>query len=59
MTKSFDNWTDYDNWLVQNYDQFSIYKVDQTEGKINIEYCSKADFPSIRDKDNKKPERSL
>ena len=59
MTQTFDNWTDYDNWLVQNYDQFSIYKVDQSEGKINIEYCTKADFPAIRDKDYKKPERRL
>lgn len=53
----FESWTDYDNWLVQNYENFSIYKVEEASGKIHIEYCNKADFPSIRDKDYKKPER--
>ena len=59
MTQSFDSWTDYDNWLVQNYDTFSIYKVEESAGKINIEYCEKADFPAIKDKDYKKPERRM
>ncbi len=59
MTESFDSWTDYDNWLVQNYDNNSIYKVEEVDGKIQIEYCTKADFPSIRDKDYKKPERRV
>jgi hypothetical protein len=59
MNQNFDSWTDYDNWLIENYDQFSIYKVEEKDGKVNIEYCAKADFPSIRDKDYKKPERRV
>ena len=59
MTQTFDTWTDYDTWLVQNYDENSIYKIDEIDGKIQIEYCLKADFPAIRDKDYKKPERRI
>ncbi|MCR4899416.1 MAG: hypothetical protein K5907_01190 [Treponema sp.] len=59
MVMDFESWTDYDNWLVQNYENFSIYKVEEASGKIHIEYCNKADFPSIRDKDYKKPERRV
>ena len=59
MTQTFDSWTDYDNWLIQNYDNNSIYKVEEVGGKIQIEYCAKADFPAIRDKDYKKPERRI
>ena len=59
MTQSFDSWTDYDNWLVQNYDNYAIYKVEESNGKIQIEYCNKADFQAIKDKDYKKPERRV
>ena len=59
MEQTFENWTEYDNWLIQNYDQFSIYKIAEEAGKVHIEYCAKADFPAIRDKDYKKPERRV
>ncbi|MCQ2576834.1 MAG: hypothetical protein MJ162_08810 [Treponema sp.] len=60
MTQVFDNWTDYDNWLVQNYENNSIYKIEEIEGgKLQITYCEKSQFPEIRDKDYKKPERRL
>ena len=36
MTQTFDSWTDYDNWLIQNYDNNSIYKVEEVGGKIQI-----------------------
>ncbi len=59
MEQTFESWTEYDNWLVQNYDQFSIYKIDESNGKINIQYCTKSDFPTIRDQNYKKPERRV
>ena len=59
MEQTFESWTDYDNWLVQNYDQFAVYKVEEQGSKIQIQYCPKADFPAIRDKDYKKPERRI
>ena len=52
MEQTFESWTDYDNWLVQNYDQFAVYKVEEQGGKVQIQYCPKADFPAIRDKDD-------
>ena len=59
MEQTFESWTEYDNWLVQNYDQFSIYKIDESNGQINIKYCAKSDFPAIRDQNYKKPERRV
>ena len=59
MEQTFETWTDYDNWLVQNYDQFAIYKVEEQGGKIQIQYCPKEDFPLIRDQNYKKPERRV
>ena len=59
MEQTFESWTEYDNWLVQNYDQYAVYKVEEQGDKIQIKYCAKADFPAIRDKDYKKPERRL
>ncbi len=41
MKETFDDWTSYDNWLIQNYSNYSIYKVDEINGKIEIEYCNK------------------
>ncbi len=49
MEMTFDNWTDYDNWLVQNYDQFDVYDVSENQGKIQIKYCTKEDFKKIKD----------
>ena len=59
MEQTFENWTDYDNWLIQNYDQYSVYKIEETDGKVHITYCAKADFAAIRDQNYKKPERKL
>ena len=43
MTLEFDDWTAYDNWLVENYVQFDILKAnkDDQDGKIKIEYENK------------------
>lgn len=41
---TFNNWTEYDDWLVQNYADNAIYSVNEVNGKIEIEYCSKAEF---------------
>lgn len=41
---SFSNWTEYDDWLVKNYAENSIFKVDENSGKIEIEYCPKNEF---------------
>lgn len=41
---SFSNWTEYDDWLVKNYAENSIFKVDENGGKIEIEYCPKNEF---------------
>jgi len=59
MTMEFNDWTAYDNWLVQNYDEFSVYNINEANGKIVVEYCPKAEFPEIRNKDYKKPERRI
>ena len=59
MEQTFESWTDYDNWLVQNYDQFAVYKIEEQGSQIHITYCPKSDFAAIRDQNYKKPERRL
>ena len=41
---TFDNWTDYDNWLIANYAENSVFSVNEVNGKIEIEYCDKPVF---------------
>lgn len=41
---SFPYWTEYDDWLVKNYSENAIFKVDEIEGHIEIEYCAKSEF---------------
>lgn len=44
MTLDFNDWTAYDNWLVENYEEFDITKVNENEqtSKIEIEYEKKS-----------------
>ncbi|MCQ2586802.1 MAG: hypothetical protein MJ174_01710 [Treponema sp.] len=55
MTQIFDDWTAYDDWLIENYSLYNIYEVNEVEGKIHIEYCNKGELNSILEK-NKKAE---
>ncbi len=54
MSNSFSSWTEYDNWLVQNYDKYSICKIDESDGKITAEYCEKSEFPKIKEEYERK-----
>ena len=47
---SFDSWTDYDDWLIQNYKDNAIYDVNEVDGKIQISYCSKEEFAANQKK---------
>ncbi|MBP5283695.1 MAG: hypothetical protein J6Y93_03410 [Treponema sp.] len=42
--KEFADWTEYDDWLVENYSENSVFSVNESDGKIKIEYCSKEEF---------------
>ncbi|MBQ6057935.1 MAG: hypothetical protein IJL34_09730 [Treponema sp.] len=44
MKMEFNSWTDYDDWLIQNYNDFAITSVNEVEGKIVVEYMNKADW---------------
>lgn len=41
---TFANWTEYDNWLIANYAENSIFSVNEVNGQIEIEYCDKPVF---------------
>ena len=53
---TFENWTEYDDWLVQNYGENSIYKVNEVNGKIEIEYCDKVDFQAEMKREDEEKE---
>ena len=44
MKMEFNSWTDYDDWLIQNYNDFAITSVNEVDGKIVVEYMTKADW---------------
>ncbi len=44
MTETFENWTDYDNWLTQNYEAYAIINLNESDGKIVAEYMDKAEW---------------
>ncbi len=48
MTQQFENWTEYDTWLIQNYNDFAVTSVNETDGKVTIEYMSKSDWEALQ-----------
>ncbi len=44
MTQTFSSWTDYDNWLIQNYDKYAVISLDENSGKISAEYIEKSEW---------------
>ena len=55
MTKIYENWTEYDTWLVENYANYSIINLNEIDGKIHAEYINK-DEPipeTVNEKDKK------
>lgn len=44
MKMEFNSWTDYDDWLIQNYNDFAITSVNEVDGKIVVEYMNKTDW---------------
>ncbi len=53
MTETFNNWTDYDAWLIQHYEEFAMTKVNEIDGKVVVEYMPKAEWEKLqREKGN-------
>ena len=48
MTQSFDNWTTYDDWLIQNYDKYAVTNLNEQDGKIVAEYMEKAAWDELQ-----------
>ncbi len=45
----FNSWTEYDNWLIENYQNHGIFSVNEVDGKIKVEMCAKADWPKLKE----------
>ncbi len=54
MTQSFFSWTEYDNWLVKNYEQYAIVSVNEKDGKVNAEYVEKAEWEKMQKEEEAK-----
>lgn len=50
MTQTFDNWTDYDNWLIQNYDKYAVTNLNEENGKVTAEYMDKSEWEASQHK---------
>lgn len=55
---TFANWTEYDDWLVKNYSENSIFKVDEVDGKIEVEYCAKNEFQEEMKREEEEKEKA-
>lgn len=42
-TKTFDSWTSYDTWLVENYSNYSVIRLNEKDGTIVAEFINKGD----------------
>lgn len=55
---SFENWTEYDDWLVKNYSENSIFCVNEISGKIEVEYCAKDEFQAEMKREEEEKEKA-
>lgn len=44
----FSNWTEYDDWLMQNYDDFAVTSVEENNGKIEIKFMKKSEWETVQ-----------
>ena len=44
MTETFNNWTEYDAWLIQNYEQYAMTNLNEIDGKVVVEYVTKEEW---------------
>ena len=44
MTESFNTWTEYDNWLIQNYEKYAMISLDEKDGKVVVDFIEKAEW---------------
>ncbi len=44
----FSNWTEYDDWLMQNYDDFAVTSVEENNSKIEIKFMKKSEWETVQ-----------
>lgn len=48
ITETFDNWTDYNKWLVGHYEEYAVTSLKEIDGKIVAGLMSKEDWDKER-----------
>ncbi len=56
MTQTFSNWTEYDNWLVKNYEQYAITSVNEENSTVTAEFIEKAEWEALVRKEESESE---
>ncbi len=51
MTQTFANWTEYDNWLVKNYEQYALTSVIEENGAVVAEFMEKTEWEALQRKE--------
>ena len=52
MKETFPNWTAYDDWIVAHYKEFDVYQLDEIDGQVVAEYCTKEEYPKLFPKED-------
>ncbi len=50
FSKTFTGWTEYDDWLIENGQIYSVYDLQEANNVITINYCKREDFKFINNK---------
>lgn len=45
----FKNWTEYDDWLIQNYDKYALLSVNEEQGIIKTQFTDKEEWNNLSD----------
>lgn len=43
-SKDFESWTSYNQWLIENYDVYSVTNIEDTNGKIKAYFMTKEEW---------------
>ena len=48
IASEFSTWTEYDDWLIQNYNDYAVVNLNEADGKIKAEYVKKEDWNQMQ-----------
>lgn len=48
MTQIFKSWTEYNTWLIGNYDKYAVTSLNEENGEVTAEYIDKSEWDASK-----------